>query len=336
MNKRSNEELPDINIVLTAAERRALRDIDSLAARCLYIELSFYRDFETNRVGEKTKLSHATLRHALAHESGVGRRARKLSNNHILRWLRQLEKGGLIQVITPHIFYLPLASQGRSAPWKSNSISSQFAVTVTESVTESVTNENNNNENSIINEELNINENLGQNLLQNPGQNADLSQENEGICNTISAPYPFNHLTKLNYTKLAPARFKNFIDLLKSRGFHENQIANKRVIAMLAAWHQAGITVEEAEIGMNHCDRGKTERPHPTYYESAVLEYKRDLHKAKQKIEKIEEPANENPGRREAAPARSRSQREITAERMAKWVAEQEASAAEEDERGDD
>lgn len=314
MNKRNKEELPLVDIKLTAKELNLLANEPSELMK-LYIFLSTRRDFKTNIAGQETRINDAAFKESLDYSSKSGRQGWKPSTTHIKRWLSQLESLGLINVLGNNVFELPFAE-----PLESVKNLSHQGVTkgVTNFVTDYQPLKNLNNSNSYY--------------KNNNEVSLEVSPQVERRLHL-----PHNNLTILNYTKLAPARFKNFIDLLKSRGFHENQIANKRVIAMLAAWHQAGITVEEAEIGMNHCDRGKTERPHPTYYESAVLEYKRDLHKATQKIEnppKADEVKHEQ--RRSQKPVSVDEKRAEAHRKFAEWKAAKQRELEEEGERDDD
>lgn len=275
-----HEDIPDSYTEITGAEYKALLSINSTDARWIYFVLSFHRNFETGIAGLNPKISSAMLRGTISHQSAAGKKERKISNNHIQRWIDQLEKAGLIQDRGNHVFYLPMARKHPRKENKSNSICNTSHVTVTKPVT--------NIEKTSDETPINTGENANSQLLQTLSQTGDLSQEKEGGLSQGLLPIQNNRLDKIRSDGAEKTLTQVFMDLLAKRGFYLNHVTHSKTVAMLHAWIKGGITPEEADIAMTHCDNQLGRRPdHPTYYAKVPFQYRQDLEKANLNAEEI-------------------------------------------------
>lgn len=76
----------------------------------------------------------------------------------------------------------------------------------------------------------------------------------------------------------------DFFQLLAKQGYYLNQLhSNKKTLAMVHAWVQAKVTLEEAQIGINHVNEQLGKPPDtPTYYNKPVLQVRIDFKNAQQ------------------------------------------------------
>lgn len=131
MQKRNKEELPWVDIILTAQERSILNDESGDLAK-LYIALSERRDFKTGIAGLRTRISDKCLKEVMTLTKRQGRITKKVATSHLQRWLNQLKSCGLIIDKGNYVFELPLAP-------KYESMQNKCYQSVTGSVTTSVT-----------------------------------------------------------------------------------------------------------------------------------------------------------------------------------------------------
>jgi hypothetical protein len=274
-----HEDIPNSYTEITGIEYKALLSVNSTDARWIYFVLSFHRDFETGIAGLNPKISSGMLRKTVSHKSDVGKKERSVSNNHIQRWLDQLEKAGLIEDRGNHVFYLPLARKHPRKENKSNRFSNTFSdstVTVTKDVTGS--------SEKSMEQPVNTEENEKSEVLQNVLQDTSLSQQKEDNLSHILLPIQNNRLDKIRLD--APA--EKFRQLLIERGFYLNHMTSPKTLAMIKLWVDSNVTVEEAEIAMNHADAQLGKRAdHPSYYRDIPFQYRKELNQAKQKVEAI-------------------------------------------------
>jgi hypothetical protein len=294
-----HEAISDNYTEITAAERKALRAVKSTDARWLYIELSFFRDFATGIAGLKPKLSSSTLRQTISHKSDIGVKEKRLSNNHIQRWMDQLEKAGLIEDRGNHVYYLPLAPKYPHKEKISNSScnsSEDLSVTVKQSVTDSQLN----NADTPVNAEENEKTELLQKVLQNPS----LSQDNPANLSHILLPIQNNNLTKLNYTVppvdnfLTPDENK-FLNLFTDLRLNTSAAGSLKAITTAKALVQSGVTLQEATEAIKIKMRAYYDKygqdaktPHPAYFKDAILDYRRDLEAIKQQPNEVNHETN--------------------------------------------
>ncbi len=166
---------------------------------------------------------------------------------------------------------------------------------------------------------------------QENSTNIDTSTDEENKSRPASRPTDFRkaapHPVSDNKIRLDYAR--EFFELLAERGYYINHIHHKKTIAMIQTWIKAGVTLEDARIGMTHCDTQLGDKPsHPTYYQRPVLQYKHDLQSANQQAEEI---TNETTRVRASKVSAADEKRLSTSERMAKWREEKEREQLEED-----
>lgn len=322
-----HEDISDNFTQITAQERKMLRNVNSTDARWLYIELSFFRDFETGIAGLNPKLSSSTLRQTISHKSDIGVKEKRLSNNHIQRWIDQLQYAGLIENRGNHVYYLPLAPKYPRKEKISNSFCNSFeekGVTVTKAVTNSLSNDDKTS--------INAAQNNDSEVLQNVLQNNELSQVNTNKASHILLPIQNNNYTKLNYT--IPANFltaeeNKFINLFTDLKLNVKLAGDLKAITTAKALSKAGVTLEQAsealKIKLNGYKGDRT--PHPSYFLQAILDYKKEL-------DAINEP--ETPKNERNAPTTRYKPRRITHEqrskRMAEWAEKYPKELEQEDE----
>lgn len=261
MARRANkEELPNVDIVLTASEMNALNGEPSELWK-LYIELSRRRDFATNISGKVTRISDRAFKEMMEVTQKQGRLHKKPSTKHITRWLSQLENLGLIKPLGNYVFFLPKA-------FKHDSIKNKCHQSVTNTVTTSVTKTNT------------------KETIENTGSNEDLKTEvspqvSPQVSTRLSIP-----LNTLHNITLPSA--SDFFQLLAKCGFPLHQIqGNKSTLAMVHEWVKAKVTLDEAQIGINHVNSGKGIPNSPAYYLKPVLQVRSDFEKAQQQASEV-------------------------------------------------
>lgn len=107
-----------------------------------------------------------------------------------------------------------------------------------------------------------------------------------------------------------PSAFE-FLNLLAQQGYGLNQLHNnKTTLAMVHAWVKAKVTLEEAQIGINHVNAQRGSKPDtPSYYTKPILQVRKDFEKANQQVEEITNADNTtNPSR----PVRSNYPQRVT------------------------
>jgi hypothetical protein len=276
-----HEETPDSYTEITGQEYKALLSVNSTDARWIYFVLSFHRNFETGMVGINPKISSAMLRRSISHKSDRGIKERKISNNHIQRWLNQLESAALLENRGNHIFYLPLARKHSFKEKISNTFGNTFndlSVTVTESVTDSF---------QIISETpINIEENIKENVLQNMLQKTEVSQVKGVEVSQEVLPIQ-NNTTLLNSTTLSPnflSKEENqFLNLFLELKLRLKPLGDLKAITAAKALVASGVTLEVAsealkiKINNYYASHPHGSTPHPSYFTEAILDYHREL-----------------------------------------------------------
>lgn len=269
MARRTNkEELPKVDIVLTADEMNTLNGEPAELWK-LYIELNRRRDFTTNIAGQKTKISDRAFKEMTEVTKKQGREPKKPTTKHITRWLSQLEALGMIKPLGNYVFKLQKAATHETVQKKCHQ-------SVTKSVTTSVTNSDN------TNTPIKTDENSNSKNEVSPQVSPQVSTR-LGI--------PLNTLHNITYPSA-----QNFFDLLYQQKYTLSQVqSNKNVVAMVHAWVKAEVSLEEAQIGINHVNARLGTPPNtPSYYLKPVLQVRKDLEKAQQQAEEISN-ATQNP-----------------------------------------
>lgn len=122
MSKRNKEELPFVNIVLTAQEMNSL-DSETAELFKFYVMLSRYRDFKTGVVGERIKLNARSLKDAMTVQRRHGMLGFKPSGGSLDNWIKRLERLGLLINKGSYVFELPYSFKNESVQNKTDSIS---------------------------------------------------------------------------------------------------------------------------------------------------------------------------------------------------------------------
>lgn len=261
MAKRANkEELLNVDIVLTANEINTLNGEPAELWK-LYIELSRRRDFATSMTGQKSKISDRAFKEMMEVTMKQGREPKKPTTKHITRWLSQLETLGMIKPFGNYVFLLPKAP-------KHESVKNKCHQSVTKSVTTSVTNSSD--------AETPIKK------LENSNIESEVSPEvSPQVSRKLGIP-----LNTLHNITLPSAQ--DFFQLLAKAGFPLHQIqGNKSTLAMVHEWVKAKVTLEEAQIGINHVNSGKGIPNSPAYYLKPVLQVRSDFEKAHQQASEV-------------------------------------------------
>jgi hypothetical protein len=275
--KRNKEELGNVNITLTAKELTLLVDEPPELMK-LYILLNHRRDFGTNIAGKATRISDSTFKEWMDYPKKQGKQGWKPSTTHIVRWLDQLAFLGLIKPLGNYVFELPLA-------FVSESMQNKCHQTVTKTVTKTVTNS------EVDETPIKIDKNNNIEIEVSPEVSPEVSKK-------LYIPLD-NRLDKIRLD--APA--KKFRQLLIDRGFYLNHMTNTKTLAMIKLWVDSNVTVEEAEIAMNHADAQLGKRAdHPSYYRNIPFQYRKELQEAKSKVEEIKHEKVQRNNRQ--APAR--------------------------------
>jgi hypothetical protein len=263
MAKRTNKEkLLQTDIVLTADEMNALDDEKGDLWK-FYITISRRRDFATGVAGKRTRINAQALKEAMSLTEKQGRPAFKVSGGSIEYWIKKLVEIGLLIDKGNYIFELPLAPIY-------NSIKNKSDRSQTGSQTGSQT-LSNTHETSIKTDIKPSSESISQTGSQTGSQTEVRS--------------PLNY--RLHNITLHTA--DDFFQLLAKQGYYVNQLQdNKSTRAMVHTWINAGVTLEEAEIGIKHANAQKPPRPDtPSYYLKPVLQVRNDFEKAKQQASEV-------------------------------------------------
>lgn len=295
--KKRKEQLPDVDITLTANEMNALNDEKGDLWK-FYITISRCRDFVTNIAGQRTRINADKLKEAMSLTKKQGRPAFKPSGGSLENWIKRLGEIGLLINKNNYVFELPLAPTHKSGQNKSDRGQTE------------------------------VRQEFRQNISSENPIKIDIKLESNDRSQTISQTgsetevrLPLNN--RLHNITLHSA--PDFFQLLAENGFYLNQLhGNKKTLAMVHQWVQAGITLEEARIGINHVNTTQGKPNSPTYYLKPVLQVRQDFEKARQQAQEINNHAN-NQSNTLSTPhnqsKRSRITRAQRNERMDKWVA---------------
>jgi hypothetical protein len=249
--KRNKEELPWVDIILTAEELRTLYG-KGYELLTLYIGLSQRRDFKTGVVGQRTHLSDQALKEIMHKDKTQGKSSVKITTNHIRYWLKKLEDLGLVIQRPNYVFELPKAPRNESGQKK-------FHQNFTKSLTGSFTSPESDKSTVIIDS----------NDILKSEVSPEVSPE---VSQYLHTPLKISEET--NVMLLGDTGFSKFNNLLNEYGFRPEQILNAKTSAMVKAWMAEGITIAEAKEGIEAVNVKRTPN-HPSYYLHAVLSVRR-------------------------------------------------------------
>jgi hypothetical protein len=236
--------------------------------RCLYIfGIRRYMDYATGITGIKRKISYKSLSEEIYVTPHQGLKdTRERSVAQLKRAIKALEKAGLI---TNHsiatktekqlILKCILATTDKSA--QNKAVPNPYHSPVPEAV-------------PVKNKENTVNIGILKDGEEKSRTETRTSQNEKAV------PHPLSDT--LHNITLPTAQ--DFFQLLAKQGYYVNQLhGNKKTLAMVHAWVEARITLQEAEIGINHANTQLGKLPDtPTYYNKPVLQVRKDFEKAQE------------------------------------------------------
>lgn len=257
-------------ILLSDEEIEAMEGLPHLH-RSLYIfGIRKYMDYQTGVTGIKRKISYKSLSeevYVVPHQGYVNSGA--ISREALRRAVKALEKTGLITIKSNDknlILKCNLARQDKSVQNKPDTNPTPQADIKPDTLSEQETSKNN------------YTGVAGRNLAQIPDTQADIPQNEKPDTHPISD-------TLHNITLPRPM---DFFQLLAKCGFPLHQIQNnKSTLAMVNEWIKAKVTLDEAQIGINHVNSSKGIPNSPTYYLKPVLQVRNDFEKAQQQASEV-------------------------------------------------
>jgi hypothetical protein len=258
-------------ILLSDEELEALEGLPHLH-RCLYIfGIRRYMDYETGITGIKRKISYKSLSeevYVIPHQGFTDAKTKSVAQ--LKRAVKALEKAGLITMHSKVsstekqlILKCILASwdksvQNKPVPYPYHSPIPQAALV----------------ENNEIPENTDT-------LEQSQPKSRTESRTTQ---NKKPVPHPVSD--KLHNITLPSAQ--DFFQLLAKCGFALQQLqGNKSTLAMVHQWVQAKVTLEEAQIGINHVNSSKGTPNSPAYYLKPVLQVRSDFEKAQLQADEV-------------------------------------------------
>jgi hypothetical protein len=241
--------------------------------RCVYIfGIRKYMDYQTGITGIKREISYKSLAEEVYVKPHQGvKDTGNNSRDQIKRVLILLEKKGLISrhsIVTKDEKQLILkcllanadnSIQNKAAPKPPHSAAPQTA--------------------PVDNSKNTVKIDTSANMAQESRPESRPAQNEKG------APHPISDT--LHNITLASAH--DFFQLLAQQGYYINQLhSNKKTLAMVHAWVKAKVTLEEAQIGINHVNGQLGQPPDtPTYYNKPVLQVRQDFKSAQQLSEEM-------------------------------------------------
>jgi hypothetical protein len=271
--KRNNNHFKLINIMaghteLNEEEREALKGLSHLQ-RCAYVfGIRWFMDSKTKIAGIKRGISYQSIAEELYVEPVPGiQDTGTPSRMQMRRSVAALEKAGLIKnksVGKKLILECVLARQSNYVQNKADTRPTQQADTQADT------------------EEKQENDFKNNNLKHGPMMKAD-PQADTAKTPQADTPPLSNRLHNITLPSAS-----DFFQLLAQSGFPLHQIqGNKSTLAMVNEWIKAKVTLNEAQIGINHVNSGKGIPNSPTYYLKPVLQVRRDFEKAHQQANEV-------------------------------------------------
>jgi hypothetical protein len=318
--RKNKEELPLVDITLTANEMNSLNG-ETAELWKLYIELSRRRDFATNITGKVTRLNDRTFKEMMEITKKQGRQPKRPTTKHITRWLSQLEALSMIKPLGNYVFFLPKALVDESAKNKCH-----------QSVTKTDEKCHQNTDASVTKSDVNE---TPVNIAQNKAAEGKVSPENNEKCHQVDGEaarrlgiplYTLHNITLHDENKNLPVdkskpNAQDFMQLLARQGYYVNKLhGNKNTLAMVHAWVEGDVSLEEAQIGINHVNQQKGKPPDtPYYYLKPVLQVRSDFISAKKQAQEMTNDAT-RVRKPPVQPHSKLDRREETRKRMAAWV----------------
>lgn len=301
---------------LNDEEKEALKGLSHLQ-RCAYVfGIRWYMDSKTRITGIKRGISYQGIAEELYVEPIPGiQDTGTPSRMQVRRAVTALEKAGLIKnksVGKKLILECVLARQSSYVQNKADTRPTHQADTQADTVGLEPENKEEPYKNSIG---ASFGESLARSEADTQADTAKTAQaDRPPISNTL------HNITLPNA--------QDFFQLLAKCGYYLNQLhSNKKTLAMVHAWVKAKVTLEEAQIGINHVNAQLGKPPDtPTYYNKPVLQVRHDFKNAEETAQEMTHDTIRTP----TLPTKSDRRKEAY-QRLAKWAEKREKEGFEDD-----